>query len=112
MRFGKVIIPTDEMRKVLDLCVLWYSFSDNSCGGHLHVVTDDDNIDDGSIEFCRNELRKNKDPRIELGNSVLDGLLKLDEQQRMWVTYNIYNVKNGEGEQEIMEEFPDEYDAD
>lgn len=62
MRFGKPIVPTDNMRKLLQLCVEWYAMPENSVGGILHIVLDDDNVRDSDsaivytpCEMCKYE---------------------------------------------------------
>ena len=106
MKFGKPIIPTEEMRSILKLCIEWYS--SNPCGGKLHVILDDDNVGDYLINYGYDYLKG--DPNEKLGISILDGLKKLTISQREWVTMNIYNVKDGEGEREILEELEDDYE--
>ena len=98
MKYGNLIVPTDEMREILKLCVKWYGMEGNCCGGELHVVLDDDNVDDGCINHSL-EKSTNKDA-VE----ILNRMKSLPEYQRMWITYNIYNVKDGNGEREIYEE--------
>ena len=38
--------------EVLPLVNAYYAFPGCGCGGSLHIVLDDENIDDGSIEYC------------------------------------------------------------
>ena len=96
--FGNPVIPNDQMRAVLKLCVEWYRVDENECGGILHIVLDDDNVDDGFLEWCRKRTTDEK------AIAILDGLQPLTVMQRLWVTYNIYNVKDGLGEREVLEE--------
>ena len=49
---GEKIICTNQMLYVLKLCLDWYD--GEPCGGDLHVVLDDDNTDDESIDYCYN----------------------------------------------------------
>ncbi len=96
------------MRDLLKLCVEWYGYSGNVCGGNFHVVLDDDNTDDGNLEWSRQYMAT--DPNGELGTAILDGLQKFTQNQRQWVVCNIYNVTNGDGEREIREELEGERD--
>ena len=98
MQFGKPIIPNDYMRNLLNLCVEWYAISGNECGGCLHIVLDDDNVGDNDLLWCLNRTNDKK------ALAIIEGLQQLSLMQRKWVTYNIYNVKEGEGEREILEE--------
>ena len=102
MRYGKVVEPNEFMRKVLQKCIDWYDY--NPCGGELHVVLDDDNIEDHVI----NDYEVESDEAKE----IICDLKKLNEHQRRWVTYNIYNVMAGKGEREVFEEFDDEFGDD
>ena len=104
MRYGKPIVPNDDMRKLLSLCVEWYSIPGNEVGGCLHVVLDDDNVMDEDLLYCLNKIDDKK------AIAIVEGLQKLSLMQRKWVTYNIYNVKEGEGEREVLEEIEDEYE--
>lgn len=38
--------------QVLPLLQAYYEMEGNSLGGSLHVVLDDGNVDDGTVEFC------------------------------------------------------------
>jgi len=96
MPMGKLIEPTAEMRKVLGLCIEWYSVQENACGGSLHVILDDDNVNDEDLVGVKTSKR---------GMEIVDALKSLTVMQRKWVTYNIYNVKDGEGERDIHDEF-------
>jgi len=104
MTFGKRIEPTEDMRKLLSLCVGWYGYSGNECGGELHVVLDDDNTDDYWLNEYLDEAKTKQYDNHELAEIILLGLIKLSQDQRNWVTYNIYNMIAGKGEREILEE--------
>jgi len=98
MNYGAMIEPTERMRKVLQMCVDWYGLSGNECGGSLHVILDDDNID----EYWINKFREDAaDPEAI---AILDGLKQIPEEQRIWVTYNIHNTLGGKPAREIYEE--------
>ena len=101
MKFGQPIVPNDYMRKLLKLCVEWYAISGNECGGCLHIVLDDDNVDNDDLLWCLNRTTDKK------AIAIIEGFQQLSLMQRKWVTYNIYNVKEGEGEREILEEIED-----
>lgn len=48
--YGKPAIVTDEIRQAAKLIEKVYDFS--GVGGHLHIVLDDWNISDDSLDFC------------------------------------------------------------
>jgi len=43
----------------------FYARAGNSCGGHLHIVLDDGNIDDDDIDFCIARAVEAKDAEAE-----------------------------------------------
>jgi hypothetical protein len=53
---GKPAILTPKTRLAAELIAAVYGFPDGVCGGNLHIVTDDWNLDDNDIEFCRNAV--------------------------------------------------------
>lgn len=107
MTLGKRIEPTEEMRKLLLICVDWYDYANNICGGELHIVLDDDNTDTYFLQKYLNEANIKQYDNYELAVQILKGLLKLSKDQRNWVTYNIHNVIRGDGERDIFEEIED-----
>jgi hypothetical protein len=102
------IQPTEDMKKLLDQCVAWYKIDGNQCGGCLHGILDDDNVDDYFILSVIMDLisypsiEDNTELRIEAAN-ILTKLYRLREAERLWITYNIYNV---------LENDPIRYDID
>jgi hypothetical protein len=103
IKLGDVIKPTQEMRDLLRLCVDWYGYSKNGCGGELHVVLDDDNTDDYFLNSHLEKCRIKKYDNYGLAEKILNGLLKLTGDQRNWVTYNIRDALEGK-EIEVYEE--------
>lgn len=69
----------------------WYEIPLCSVGGPLHITTDDNNVDDRSLDFCEENLERYrrgggyKDPDcpplteadLDLGQSIIDGLRAL-----------------------------------
>ena len=39
----------------------YYNNLDNGCGGYLHIVLDDGNIEHSNISWCKEECEKNND---------------------------------------------------
>jgi hypothetical protein len=70
----KYIIPD-----VFPIVKHFYSFADNSCGGSLHIVFDDGNIDDGNIEYCIQYAKERND---YLGMALGLLLLNMSKTQR------------------------------
>ena len=107
MTLGKLIEPTEQMKAILNMCVDWYGYSGNECGGELHVVLDDDNTDTHWLnEYMTEAIDKNYD-NYALAISILNGLLSLSPDQRNWVTYNIYEMLESGTTREIFEEIED-----
>ena len=52
---------------------------ENICGGSLHIVTDDGNVEDSSVEFCREYAREHGDTA---GVALAELLLQMTHTQR------------------------------
>ncbi len=103
-RFSKnksVVVPTKEMRECLALCVKWYK--SNPCGGIMHVVLDDDNVENHHIDWTIERYCLSADNEVILPEAyeICTMLKSFNVMQRKWITYNIYPVMDGEGEREV-----------
>ena len=49
----EIVFTLEDLQKTL------YSAPGCSCGGPLHIILDDGNLEDTDLEFCRRELDKN-----------------------------------------------------
>lgn len=62
-------------------------YVDNPCGGPLHIVLDDGNLDDNSILFCHRFMRLNPSRNNTLttiiSKQILDYLMIMTEPQRL-----------------------------
>lgn len=52
----------------------------NAAWGSLHIVLDDNNIDDSSVEFCAGYAQDDKDTE---GEELAEILLKMSKSQRL-----------------------------
>lgn len=52
---------------------------ENALGGNLHLVIEDGNLDDGSVQMCLDLARKNGDA---IGEVIAAALLTMTEEQR------------------------------
>lgn len=66
----------------------FYELPGNSCGGALHIVLDDGNIEDDCIEFCRRHCETQSDG---FGVLLCDALLALTERER----HSVYCARTG-----------------
>lgn len=86
---------TDEMQSLARLIEEFYQLPKCSTGGPLHITTDDNNVDDSNLEFCRKQIDKDEnDPwygdetaedkrrRRALGTEILDRLAALSIVER------------------------------
>lgn len=64
---------------VLPLVQAYYAKPGNFAGGGLHVVLDDGNVGDGSVQFCIDHARENGD---EDGVVLGELLLRMSKTQR------------------------------
>jgi hypothetical protein len=63
---------------------LFYSQENCICGGPLHVVLDDCNMDDNSLDFCFEQIKQEKWEYVRnLGFAILAELKTMNEAQRM-----------------------------
>jgi hypothetical protein len=68
--------------EVLPLVRALYALPFHGVGGHLHIVLDDGNIEDGSVRFCLDAARgANCAPCAELAEK----LLEMSKTQRLRV---------------------------
>lgn len=72
-----------HMLKIREYCSALYKLEGCGCGGMLHILLDDDNINDHSIAFCLKEcLRHPEEPESKLGILICEEYLKLTIQER------------------------------
>ena len=57
----------------------YYAKPGNSVGGSLHIVLDDENIEDVHVEFCRDQAREKGD---DDGVRLAEMLLLMSKTQR------------------------------
>lgn len=61
---------------------IYYMYS--GVGGELHIVLDDDNVDNGSILFCIDEIMKIEDRMERITyHMCASNLLKMSEKKRL-----------------------------
>jgi len=61
-----------ETEMALEMARAYYAKYGNECGGSLHVVLDDGNVDDDSVRFCCNWAADNQDADgVDLANKLL-----------------------------------------
>lgn len=67
---------------------------ENVCGGNLHIVIDDQNLDDGSIVFCYKQCKEAKD---YMGMLICSLLIQIDTNRR----YKAFDWQGFEYENQI-----------
>jgi hypothetical protein len=81
-----------KARPTVPLVVLkareFYTKHGNGCGGVLHIVLDDGNVEEAHVRFCRDEAVK-KDDHDAI--DICDDLLELTAEER----YAVYNGVHG-----------------
>ena len=70
----------DPSGYVAEVILFYYETLNNPCGGYLHVVLDEENTEDCSVQFCMGEAEKNND---HVGVAIGKLLLQLTEEQRI-----------------------------
>ena len=100
---GKPVIVTPATRRVAALCKRLYELS--GVGGNCHIVTDDWNLQDSGIAFCRQQVanggggdertgqRHNDDPKqLAVERELLELMAPMSEAERasalaLWAGY-------------------------
>jgi adenine-specific DNA methylase len=82
----KLTIP-----EVLPLIKKFANTEGNEVGGKLHIVLDDENIEDNHIEFCLEQAIREKD---NLGIEVAETLLKMSKTQRLKLAKMFYDLQD------------------
>ena len=68
-----------------------YRLEDCGCGGLLHILLDDDNIEDNHIVWCLKQCEEHPEcEEAEIGKLICREYLKLSMPQRRLLTYG-YN---------------------
>lgn len=92
-KLGRIPWPevTEEMREAAALIGALYANPAGGTGGPLHIVTDDDNVEDSNLEFCSKDLSEWKgwdctpeqEERVKVvSGMILDLMWPLDTKQR------------------------------
>lgn len=71
--------------EVKPLVQAFYKLPNNGAGGRLHIVLDDNNVDDDSVDFCLNEARMSHDI---LAENLAYLLLMMSKTQRLKLSQN------------------------
>jgi len=79
LHIGVVSGSNITMDLLIQECKKYYSKSENCVGGSLHIVLDDENIEDGHIEWCKNYAKEKGDNE---GVALAELLLKATMEQR------------------------------
>lgn len=74
-----------HMDTILEYCKCLYKLDGCVCGGLLHILLDDDNIDTDDILFCLNEcITHPEKEESQLGELICKELLKLSKEERQF----------------------------
>lgn len=72
-----------RMKTLLEYCTCLYQLEGCGCGGNLHILLDDDNIDTNDILFCLNEcITHPENEESDLGILICKEYLKLSDNER------------------------------
>jgi hypothetical protein len=73
--------------EVMELVWDYYEIPGVGCGGSLHIVLDDDNVEDHHVEFCQRYAEDHGDHEGELLAQIL---LRMSKTQRLKVAGLVY----------------------
>lgn len=83
---------TPDMWRLAGLAWDWYRMPGNGVGGVLHIVLDDYNVDDRSLDFCMNDSRHwsfdeggDRATMLAARDKIVAGLRLLSEPERVMV---------------------------
>lgn len=74
---------------VVAVAVAYYAIPGNEVGGRLHIVLDDGNVDDSSVEFCRKAAMEVGDKE---GERLAELLARMTTTQRQKVYCQVHEV--------------------
>lgn len=73
-----------RMKTLLEYCKCLYQLEGCGCGGNLHILLDDNNIETDHILFCLNEcITHPEDEESDLGILICKEYLKLSYKERV-----------------------------
>lgn len=80
--------PTDWTPEIANMVRLLRELNrDCPAGGHMHIVTDDYNVEDGDIEYCRAAIQRSSDPfmaaTLDLQSQVCSAMSALTPKERI-----------------------------
>jgi len=80
---GAPQIDNERVRAVQPLIEAVYNFS--CAGGNLHIALDDNNLDDGNLEFCSRRIDGASDPVDQLAaeRACCDALMTMTYEERV-----------------------------
>ena len=87
-----------EMILIVQMISFLYDDLEECCGGLCHIVTDDDNIEDHSLQFVIEECSKeeNKDRNdARVAKYICESMLKLTMMQREFL-FGLYKHKDAD----------------
>jgi hypothetical protein len=73
--------PDPSVATVRTLVRAFYARPGNGCGGHLHIVLDDGNLEDDHIDFCIAQAVEAKDAEAEALGRVLRAMTPRQRQR-------------------------------
>jgi hypothetical protein len=75
-----MMVDKPTIPQVLDKFVAYLSRPENSCGGSLHIITDDDNVQDYHVQGCIEYAHQRGDAE---GAELAEILLRMSKTQRL-----------------------------
>ena len=86
-------------------------YSIEPCGGMLHIVLDDFNLDDGSILFCHRQVQRNnilsETVATVLCKEILKHVMKMNHEERFIWFWCSSMIEDGISSNEIFQAFLD-----
>lgn len=81
--YGSPKLDSLEIQQCAELIIQFYMLDDCGAGGVLHIVTDDWNLEDEHLQFCRENAEKVSDyDQKDLAIRILDLMDGMNLQER------------------------------
>ena len=85
------MLTPEQKENIVKKCRDIYSRSGHACGGHLHIVLDDMNIEDHYIDFCLESAKRDKCKICEETAILIKGLTILERARLVRKRYGEYS---------------------
>lgn len=90
------MLTTEQKQEIVEWCNYVYNAPDmpdggsHACGGHLHIVLDDHNIEDHHIEYCIKSAKRDNCKMCETTGNIILKMSYLERARLVRGRYGSY----------------------